>query len=64
MRGEEFHVGFAQPLIGGVELVPIGVDDRGHADIVEALALFIRKLQLGGGEVVLELGFGAPADDH
>ena len=45
-------------------LVPVGVEQRRRADLVEARALVVVEHQVGGAEVVGELLLGARADDH
>ena len=44
--------------------MPIGIEQRRLADLVEPAALLGRELDLGGGEIVLELRLGASADDQ
>jgi hypothetical protein len=63
MRGEQFEIGLAQAVARRVALVAVGIEQRRDADIVEALALFGGQRQFGGGEIILELRFGASADD-
>ena len=43
-------------------LVPIGIDQRDGADLVETLALFPGQFEVDGSQVVLELHLVPPAD--
>src|SRR5437870_6300346 len=64
MLPEQCQIGGAQAILGGPQLMPIGIEDSRRANLVEPLAFIIRELELSRREIVLELGLAAPADDE
>ena len=64
MRSEQRQFGGAQAVLGGPQLVPIGIEDGGRAYLIEARHLVLTELETEGREIVLELSFAAPADDE
>src|SRR4051812_9500543 len=64
MRGEQRQVRGAEPVLGGRGLMPIGIEERGCTDGVEAAALLGREANVGAAEVVGKLRLVARADDE
>src|SRR5262245_59024520 len=62
VRTQERKVCFAQS-VADIKLMPIGVDDRWQADLVEPCSFLVGELQIGSRKIVFELRFSAPADD-
>ena len=64
MRPDEGEISWTEAVLGGPSLVPIGIEQRRLADLVEPGALLGGELHVDGGEIVLELLLGASADDQ
>jgi hypothetical protein len=58
------EVGVSEAVLRGPGLVPVGVDERRLAYLVEARALIVSKLHIDASEIVTELFFRAPANDQ
>lgn len=48
VRSQQFQIRFAQPVAGVIALMPIRIEQRQEADIIETLSLLGRKLQICG----------------
>src|SRR5277367_1025681 len=57
------EIGMSEAVLCRPGLVPVGVDERRLAHLVEARALLVAELHVDRGEIVAELRFGPAADD-
>ena len=64
MRLNEREVGGAEAVVGRLRLVPVRVEQRRQADLVEPRSLLRGQLDVGCAKIVHNLGFRAPADDR
>jgi O-acetylserine/cysteine efflux transporter len=63
VRSEEGQVGRGQPVARRLGLVPVRVEQRRRADLVQLRPLGLGEREVGGGQVVGEL-LGGPGADH
>jgi len=61
---EQREVGRAEPVGGGLGLVPVGVQQRRPADLLQPGQLLVAQRQVGRAEVVDQLVGRAGPDDH